>query len=177
MENEQDRRTAWAAAVIFFLIVLALLTGCTRTVEKVVTEVRTDTVEKVVADTLRETHNDTIRETVVQNRVDTIREVQTRVVTLKESGDTIREVVKEHFYHYVHEKDSSDRYRSMVDSLEAKLRELERESKAVAEEKTVVKERRPWWSRWWVLAVIAAIASIALIGLRRMIRRLQNIKI
>ena len=36
MDDNLDRRTAYAAAVIFFLIVLALLTGCTRTVKSVV---------------------------------------------------------------------------------------------------------------------------------------------
>lgn len=36
MENELDRRTAWAAVVILILIILSLLTGCTRTVKSVV---------------------------------------------------------------------------------------------------------------------------------------------
>lgn len=111
MKREKNLHPLMPLAVVAVWLVLLLawcLSGCTtkRVVERV--EVR---------DTLWQSHTDTLRITRTLTRTDTLREEQQHLITLSPLGDTLREV------HYIRERqstqlsDTTERYRSLVDSL------------------------------------------------------------
>lgn len=111
MKREKNLHPLMPLAVVAVWLVLLLawcLSGCTtkRVVERV--EVR---------DTLWQSHTDTLRITRTLTRTDTLREEQQHLITLSPLGDTLREV------HYIRERqstqlsDTTDRYRSLADSL------------------------------------------------------------
>jgi hypothetical protein len=88
-------------------------------------------------------------------KTDTVKEQSIRVVTLREGGDTIRDVVTNNIYRYVYRSDSTDRYRSVADSLQAVIDKMSKESKTKTVTKEVVKTKSlvPLWLQGVLLGV------------------------
>lgn len=109
-----------------------------------------------IHDTLHVHHSDTVREYKIKTVHDTIRESSNHILTLNEKGDTIRE------YHYYHEKekivekDSTDKYKSSIDSLKSVLNKIH--------EKEKVTEKKPsFWGQWkWRLISCALLVALVL---------------
>lgn len=122
-------------AEVFVLTVLTLLLMCSCASAR---KTSRSMEARVTHDTLHVWHRDTVSEVRVISRVDTVRELQERVVTLREGGDTLREVVNNYYWRSVVERDSSDFYKRVCDSLRSALAV---KNTAVVE-KEVVKDRR-----------------------------------
>ena len=133
-------------AVLWMVVVAAVVIMCSCTGKKVVTEYVT------VHDTLMVTHSDTIvRDRIVVKR-DTLREVTVREVTLMRDTaghtDTIRiETVSDH-YRYVYEGDSSSVYRNGIDSI-LKVLDKQREKSTVKTKPLI-----PWWQYGIAILII-----------------------
>lgn len=140
---EERKETGFAVLfgmVLVLIIALTALFGCT-TKQKVLTEYIT------VHDTIHAHKMDTLREVSYQIRVDTIRQQETHTITINDVGDTVREI---HHYHDTEKVilvDSTDRYKSVVDSLRAALNTERQKQKEVIRTKNVVR----WWE--WLLIV------------------------
>ena len=135
----------WLAVVWGVILLCFCLMGC-RT--KMVTEL------VHVHDTLRTVQTDTVRDVHVVVKTDTLRQLETHYFTVNQFGDTIREV---HHYHEVAKTvvvDSTNRYQSKVDSLQAIVDRLS--TKEVTKQPT-------WWERW--KRVIDNIITLAFVGL------------
>jgi hypothetical protein len=133
-------------AVVMCGILTLLLGSCTT--KKVVTDrYVTDTLRIVQHDTIRTHKSDTVRDVRLVMKTDTVKEQSIRVVTLREGGDTIRDVVTNNIYRYVYRSDSTDRYRSVADSLQAVIDKMSKESKTKTVTKEVVKTKSlvPLW--------------------------------
>ena len=141
----KNKITTKIMVAMVIIVTIICCVNCT-TKREIITEVHTDTIYNETHDTLVITQNkiDTIRDYKIITKTDTIRDIQTRIITLKESGDTIKEVVQNNVYHYVYQKDSTDKYQSKIDSLEKKLTQLQKEKEKVQnqKEKEVVKEKK-----------------------------------
>ncbi len=109
-----------------------------------------------IHDTVTTHKVDTVREYKLKTLYDTVHHWHTSEVTLRENGDTIRHVVNNYYKERVVERDSTDRYRSSIDSLRAVLNQLHDRQTAI--------ERKPgWWERWkWRLAMAALLIAVAL---------------
>lgn len=131
--------TVIAVLVLFALIGLSLLASCTT--KEIVTK---ETI--TVHDTLWSHSTDTIRDVKVYTIHDTLRYAETHTITLNEGGDTIKEI-----HHFLEREnvivvDSTNRYKAVVDSLKAILRE---KSNAKTEIKSV--------KRWRIYSLIAIV--------------------
>ena len=152
MTPKQETRTAIVFATIILALIALTFVGCKtpKTVTEVITEYVHDTVTVHKADT--------VKEVKVTQRTDTVREVQTHTYTLSNQGDTIKEV----HHHYSVEKtivvDSTNRYKSVVDSLSKVVNELKNHEKVVVKTKYLIK----WWE--WVIfaAIFLWFAAIAI---------------
>lgn len=111
MKREKNLHPLMPLAVVAVWLVLLpawCLMGCT-------TKRLTEYVQ--IHDTIVTTHTDTLRITRTLTRTDTLREEQQHLITLSPLGDTLREV------HYIRERqstqlsDTTERYRSLADSL------------------------------------------------------------
>lgn len=138
--------TVIALMVLFALIGLSLLASCTT--KEIVTK---ETI--TVHDTLWSHSTDTIMDVKVYTIHDTLRYAETHTITLNNVGDTIKEI------HHFHEKenvivvDSTNRYKAVVDSLKAVLRE---KSNAKTEIKSVKK-----WRIYSLIAIVCVAFGIA----------------
>ena len=151
MTPKQETRTAIVFAAIIAALIALTFAGCKspKTVTEVITEYVHDTVQVVKADT--------VKEVKVMQRTDTVREVQTHTYTLSNQGDTIKEVhlvkEKEIYHHTIEERtlivDSTNRYKSVVDSLSKVVNELKNHEKVVVKTKYLIK----WWE-WVIFAAI-----------------------
>ena len=133
-------------AVVMCGILTLLLGSCTT--KKVVTDrYITDTLRIVQHDTILTHNSDTVRDVRFITKTDTVKEQSLRVVTLREGGDTIRDVVTNNIYRYVYRSDSTDRYRSVADSLQAVIDKMRNESKEKVVTKEIVKTKSifPLW--------------------------------
>lgn len=140
-----NNRLLWLAVVWGIILVAFCLTGCRA---KMITEY------VAVHDTLRTVQTDTVRDVHVVVKTDTLRQLETHYFTVNQFGDTIREV---HHYHEVAKTvvvDSTDRYQSKVDSLQAIVDRLST--------KEVIKQPT-WWERW--KRVIDIIITLVFVGL------------
>lgn len=141
-----------AGMVLILIIAIGALCSCT-TKQKVVTEYVT------VHDTIRTHHTDTLLDVRVVTHTDTIRQVECHTVTLKEGGDTLKEV---HYYYDTQKTiivDSTQRYKATVDSLRAALTTEQNKYKEVVKTRHVVK--------WWELLVIVGIVVALLYGAKK----------
>ena len=135
---------------VLLLCVVLSFVGCKTIRESEIVEIH-DTVT---------THRiDTVRVYQIKTVHDTIRETSNHVLTLNEKGDTIRE------YHYFHEKekviekDSTDKYVSLIDSL--------RQSLNTSHEKEKVVEKKDWWAEWkWKLFTFALLIAVILLAIK-----------
>ena len=135
----------WTLAVWLVILACWILMGC-----------RTKSVTEYVAvhDTLRTVRTDTVRDVRVVTKTDTLRQTESHFLTVNERGDTIREV---HVYHEREKTvvvDSTNRYKSKVDSLQSIVDKLAT--------KEVVKEPS-LWERW--KRAIDVIITLAVVGL------------
>lgn len=137
-------RTMWILATIWmtFLAIL-MLSGC-----------KTKTVTEFIAvhDTLRIHKIDTL--TVYQGKEvhDTTREVIEKIITIKESGDTLCINVYKDRYRNVYVHDTIDRYKAKYDSLLAIKHE---------QHDTVVIKKESWWRLWkWKLIAAASLFAV-----------------
>ena len=152
MTPKGETRIALVFAVLIAALIAMTFVGCKtpKTVTEVITEYVHDTVQVVKADT--------VREVKVTHHTDTVREVQTHTYTLSNQGDTIKEV----HHHYSIEKtivlDSTNRYKSVVDSLSKVVNELKNHEKVVVKTKYLIK----WWEWFLLIGIVLSIAVAAL---------------
>lgn len=136
------------------------------TKRETITEVHTDTIYNETHDTIVVTQNktDTIRDYKIITKTDTIRDVQTRVITLKESGDTIREVINNNVYHYVYQKDSTDKYQNKIDSLQKSISQLQQDKEKITEnEKQVIVKEKSNPLKYWFFGGISTIGIACIV--------------
>lgn len=134
-------------AWLTFLLVMAL-TGCkTKSVIEVVQ----------VHDTLRVSKTDTL--TLYQGREvhDTLTQTVERVVTLRESGDTLRVTVYKDRYRNIYVHDTIDRYKAKYDSLLS--------VKTDTHTREVIKQPS-WWQRWGVFIAVMAVCLVITLSIK-----------
>ena len=159
MTPKQETRTAIVFAAIIFALIALTFVGCKapKTVTEVITEYVHDTVQVVKADTVVDVRIKVQVDTVTVHKTDTVRESETHTYTVNEAGDTIKEVhlvkEKEIYHHTIEERtlivDSTNRYKSVVDSLSKVVNELKNHEKVVVKTKYLIK----WWE-WVIFAAI-----------------------
>lgn len=134
---------------LLFLLILLSLMGCKTIKESELIEIH---------DTVTVHHSDTVKEYVFKHLHDTLREYHNEIITLKENGDTAKHEVNNYYYNRIVERDSTDRYRSSIDSLKAFLQQLQNNQK-------VVEKKPSWWATWkWKLIALASfVAMLAVI--------------
>lgn len=114
-----------------------------------------------IHDTVTVNHSDTEKEYVNKTLHDTVHHWHNEVITLKENGDTSKHVVNNYYYEKVVEKDSTDRYRSSIDSLKAVLQQLQNKE-------TVKEKKTSWWELWkWKLIAMGAVVALAFLLFRK----------
>lgn len=143
----------WAIGVWLVILTCWLLMGC-----------KTKSVTEYVAvhDTLRTVQTDTVRDVRVVTKTDTIHQTESHLLTVNERGDTIREV---HVYHEREKTvvvDSTNRYQSKIDSLQAVIDK--------SREQTTIKEP-PWWERWGRKIGFAVVVLLLLMLILRQLKR------
>ena len=109
-----------------------------------------------VHDTVTVNHSDTVKEYVNKTLHDTVHHWHNEIITLKENGDTAKHVVNNYFREKIVERDSTDRYRSSIDSLKAVLQQLQSNEK-------VIEKKPSWWNVWkWKIIAMAAVVALLL---------------
>ena len=149
--NKCKNLPLWTVGVWLAILLCFLLMGC-----------RTKNVTEYVAvhDTLLMHKTDTMTLYKVKETHDTLRQEVERVVTLRESGDTLRVAVYRDRWRTIYRTDTTDTYRAKYDSLKAVVDR--------SRDKTTVKER-PWWERWgWKTGVAVVVGTLLLFSWRRM---------
>lgn len=144
------------------------------TKKETITEVHTDTIYNETHDTvlIKQNRTDTVYEYQTITRTDTIRELQTKVITLKESGDTIREVINNNVYKYVYQKDSTNKYAKQIDSLQQAITQLKSDKEKITnDQKTeVVKTKKSIWSYIETYIIIIALFFILFLVVKKYIK-------
>lgn len=109
-----------------------------------------------IHDTITAYRTDTVKEYKLKTLYDTVHQFTERLVTLNEAGDVVKEVNNHYYHEKVVEKDSTDKYKSSIDSLKAILNQLH-------DRQTVIERKPGWWERWkWRLAMAALLIAVAL---------------
>lgn len=146
MENMYKRMGCFP--VILLCICLSFI-GCKTIKESEIIEVH---------DTVNVHQADTVKEYVFKHLHDTLREYHNEIITLKENGDTAKHEVNNYYYNRIVERDSTDRYRSSIDSLKAVLQQLQNKEK-------VVEKKPSWWAtrKWKLIALASFVAMLAVI--------------
>ena len=112
-----------------------------------------------IHDTLTIHRSDTVKEYKLKTLYDTVHHYHHEVLTLNEGGDTIKQIINNTFRERIIERDSSDTYRSKIDSLARIINELQQKEKVV--------EKKDWWAEWkWRLITFAAIVVALLLAIR-----------
>ena len=124
MNEKRETGMAWLAATIL-IIACVLLSMCSCTSKKVITETL------YVHDTLTVHQSDTIKDVVYKSKTDTVVEKEVHTYTLNNVGDTIKEIHHYHNSEKVIVVDSTDRYKSIVDSLKAVINKNKQETKTI----------------------------------------------
>ena len=146
MNSRRETGMAWLMAIgIAALAALILMASCKTS--KVITE----TVWE--HDTLTVHHSDTVKEVVYKSRVDTVTNTEVHTYTLNNVGDTVKEIHHDHTYEKVIVVDSTDRYKSIVDSLQSIINHQHDK-----QQKTVKKQRS--WSDYLILLALVGIAVL-----------------
>ena len=152
MTPKQETRTAIVFAVLIATIIALSLVGCKT--PKTVTE----TIVEYVHDTVTVHKADTVREVKVTHHTDTVREVQTHTYTVSTQGDTIKEIHNNTIIEKTIVVDSTNRYKSVVDSLSKVVNELKNHEKVVVKTKYLIK----WWEWFLLIGIVLSIAVFAL---------------
>lgn len=143
-----------AAIIIMALMGLTLLVSC-----KTKEIVRVENI--TVHDTVRVHKTDTVRDLRVVTLRDTTSRETEKIITLRESGDTLRIIQNNTIVRYVYRSDSTDRYRHVIDSLRSVIRQ--------GASKEIVKEKR---GRTWTDTIAAMVVLMACVAFFYFIWRL-----
>lgn len=112
-----------------------------------------------IHDTLTIHHSDTVKEYKLKTLYDTVHHYHHELITLNEGGDTIKQIINNTFRERIIERDSSDTYRSKIDSLARIINELQQKEKVV--------DKKDWRAEWkWRLIAFAAIVVALLLAVR-----------
>jgi hypothetical protein len=152
--NKERENGMFMMSMFTVIIFVVLLSMCSCAGKKVITE----TV--VTHDTLIISHTDTLRDIRTVILRDTTHHETERIVTLKESGDTIRIVTNNTLVRYIERTDSTDRYRSIADSLQA-----------IIDKEMQHKEERKQSAWYWQHVVVLTAVVFFIIGLLLGIQR------
>lgn len=142
MNEKRMTGMAWLAA-LWLILAMIFLAMCSCGSKKVITE----TIYE--HDTVTVHHSDTIKEVVYKSKVDTVTNTEVHTYTLNNVGDTVKEIHHYHNKEKVIVVDSTDRYKSIVDSLQAIVNHQH------DKQEKVTKTKRPWTDYIIVAAVLA----------------------
>ena len=117
----------WLISMVIIMMVV-MLSGCKGR------EAITETV--YVHDTVRVNKTDTVRDVRVVTQRDSTHHETERIITLKESGDTLRIITNNIIERIVQRTDSIDRYRHIADSLRQSLIQEQQKNKVVTKSGT-----------------------------------------
>lgn len=158
--------------LLYIILFLSTLSCVTK--RETITEVHTDTIYNETHDTvlIKQNRIDTVYEYQTITRTDTIRELQTKVITLKESGDTIREVINNNVYKYVYQKDSTNKYAKQIDSLQQAITQLKSDKEKITNDnkKEIVKTKRSIWSYIETYIIIIALFFMLFLVVKKYIK-------
>ena len=133
-----------------FILSALLLSGC-KTIRQ------SERIE--IHDTLTIHQSDTVKEYKLKTLYDTVHHYHHEVLTLNEGGDTIKQIINNTFRERIIERDSSDTYKSKIDSLARIINELQQKEKVV--------EKKDWKTEWkWRLIAFTAIIVALLLAIR-----------
>lgn len=133
-----------------FILSASILSGC-KTIKQ------SERIE--IHDTLTIHHSDTVKEYKMKTVYDTVHHYHHEVITLNEGGDTVRQIINNTFRERIIERDSSNIYKSKIDSLARVINELQQEKKLA--------EKKDWYKEWkWRLIAFAAIIAALLLAIR-----------
>lgn len=114
---------------IALLVIIMFLASCSTSKTSEVTEIiDTVTIRKV----------DTVNVYVEKIVNDTVKQVIEKTIIINEKGDTIREKTNNNYYQKTVEHDLTDIYKSRIDSLDEKLKQMQ------SKEKVIVKKQSPF---------------------------------
>ena len=114
MKKAHENGMVFITLLAWLIIMTMVMLCCSCASRKeMITEVVT------VHDTIQTVRTDTIRDVRLVTVHDSSHHVTERIVTLRESGDTLRIVVNNNIERIVQKSDSLDRYRHVADSLKA----------------------------------------------------------
>ena len=136
--------TGFAIGILACL--LLTLAGCRTT--KTTTEV-------YLHDTLRVHTADTIYQRIVAHHTDTVRDKEVTRIVLRDSGDTIKVYNDHYIYRYIGRNDSTDIYKTRIDSL---LKVLDQRQN----EKKVIKQGPQLYEKLVFVAIIALVVFIVM---------------
>lgn len=150
MNEKRMTGMAWLLA-LWLILAMIFLAMCSCGSEKVITE----TIYE--HDTVTVHHSDTVKEVIYKSKVDTVTNTEVHTYTLNNVGDTVKEIHHYHNKEKVIVVDSTDRYKSIVDSLQAII------NKQHEKQEKVTKTKRPWTD----YAIIAVVLAFALFLIRK----------
>lgn len=142
MNEKRMTGMAWLLA-LWLILAMIFLAMCSCGSEKVITE----TIYE--HDTVTVHHSDTVKEVVYKSKVDTVTNTEVHTYTLNNVGDTVKEIHHYHNKEKVIVVDSTNRYKSIVDSLQAIINHQH------DKQEKVTKTKRPWTDYIIVAAVLA----------------------
>ena len=136
--------------IITGILLAFILSGC-KTIKQ------SERIE--IHDTLTIHHSDTVKEYKLKTLYDTVHHYHHELITLNEGGDTIKQIINNTFRERIIECDSSDTYKSSIDSLARIIRELQQKEKVV--------EKKDWLAEWkWRLIAFVAIIVALLLAVK-----------
>ncbi len=146
MNSRRETGMAWLMAIgIAALAALMLMASCKTS--KVITE------NVYEHDTVEVHHSDSVREVTHKVEKDSVIEKEVHTYTLNDVGDTVKEIHHYHTFEKVIVVDSTDRYKSIVDSLQSIINhQLNKQQK-------IVKKQRSW-SDYIILLGLVGIALL-----------------
>lgn len=113
---------------IALLLLVLLLSSCSTSKTSELTEI-VDTVTNRQADTLR---------IYVEKEVhDTVKLVTEKTIIINEKGDTLKETNNNNYFQRIVEHDLTDVYKSRLDSLSERMRQLQESEKVITKQPTI----------------------------------------
>jgi len=150
MNEKRMTGMAWLLA-LWLILAMIFLAMCSCGSEKFITE----TIYE--HDTVTVHHSDTVKEVVYKSKIDTVTNTEVHTYTLNNVGDTVKEIHHYHNKEKVIVVDSTDRYKSIVDSLQAIINHQH------DKQEKVTKTKRPWTD----YIIVAAVLAFALFLIRK----------
>ena len=103
-------------------------------------------------DTLRVHTSDTIYQRIVTHHTDTVRDKEVTRIVLRETGDTIKVYNDHYIYRYVERNDSTDIYKTRIDSL-LKVLDQRKEQKQVKTKPPIA-----WWEYALTITILLVVS-------------------